>query len=130
MSKPDENISQNEVLHYGKGSNKKGGLHTKSTLILGNRVVKAAGILFYYETEDEFQKKHYKFLVLERLSKNKRLTWEDFGGKVEKTDRTVYDTAIRETLEESNNYFTYEYLNNHIRHTKYIWNDNCCYCVF
>ena len=60
-----------------------------------------AGILFYRTTplnnvEILLQHRQYK-------KKGTYYYWyEDLGGKMDKCDKTIYDTAIREASEESN----------------------------
>ena len=100
--------------------------------------VKASGILLYHIVDNELF-----ILVSEKKIRNKKssnsdseeykIIWEDFGGKVDSTDKTIYDTAVRETLEESNFIFNEEYLRAEIQKIfpqNFAWNADCCYGTF
>lgn len=56
--------------------------------------IRAAGIIPYFTDDDN--------LVTHFLMINKDGVYEDFGGKTDSTDGTVYETAVREAEEESN----------------------------
>jgi hypothetical protein len=122
---------------------------SKWSLQFNDLQVKAAGILFYHIAE-----KSLFILVSEKKVKYKRppelntstistrrkrdtneykIIWEDFGGKVDPDDRSIYDTAVRETLEESNDIFDEGYLRTEIQKVSvqdFVWNANCCYGTF
>lgn len=55
----------------------------------------AAGILFYYDGADGRE-----FLLAKRTARTGRGRWGPSGGFRERYDRTLWDTAVRETREE------------------------------
>ncbi len=61
------------------------------------RPITAAGILFKKIVNNE------KYILLMKYRSEKHNYLDDFGGRTEEKDITPFDTAIRETLEESNN---------------------------
>jgi hypothetical protein len=63
-----------------------------------NNEIKAAGILFYRISK---KKRKLQFLMI----KDNNNTYSDFGGKTDKCDKNMKETALRETLEESNHIF-------------------------
>lgn len=56
--------------------------------------IRAAGLIFYRVTPD---KTDIEYLMIKWNGK-----YEDFGGKTDKEDECYQDTALRETIEESN----------------------------
>lgn len=69
------------------------------TFFIYGKPVKAAGIIPYYTDGNS------TYFLLQNNGK----WYEDFGGKVEKEDLDIRDTAIRELVEESNYVFPKEY---------------------
>lgn len=63
----------------------------KPVLFFGKKPVKACGIILVHHSEEPY-------FLLQKRGKY----YEDFGGRIEPTDRTVFDTMIREAQEESN----------------------------
>lgn len=136
----------------------------KRGLKFNNFQVKAAGILFYHNSENELSFLFCEKKVRLRKCKEKReekrekennelvhkssysnyisndnnkyeyrTLWEDFGGKVDEGDKSLYDTAVRETLEESNNMFCEQDLRDGLTKLPsqhFIWNVNCSYGTF
>lgn len=129
----------------------------RRSLIFNNCTVKAAGVLFYHIENNKLQilicekkvkLKHKKGIIIEEkklqeeiiqclenleLDEKYKIVWEDFGGKVDVRDKSVCDTAVRETLEESNNIFEEKYIRDEIAKVSYhdfVWNNNCCYGTF
>jgi hypothetical protein len=82
------------------------------TLKYKDMIVKAAGLLLYQKDGDDFS-----FLLQDGM-----FGYEDVGGKVESYDKTVYDTVIRETLEETNGVITADDISE-IFHTKNVYYD-------
>lgn len=69
--------------------------------MVDNFVIYAGGLLIYKVDEDN------KIWILMIKSKG---SYEDFGGKVDIEDKSIIDTVIRESSEESNNLLDSEYL--------------------
>jgi hypothetical protein len=78
-----------------------------------NNTISAAGCLFYKKTKDKLQ------LLLISYSDPKWNDLDDFGGRVDESDDTVYDTIIRETVEETNNIIDEVYLQKKITNIEY-----------
>jgi 8-oxo-dGTP pyrophosphatase MutT (NUDIX family) len=69
--------------------------------------ISAGGCLFYkIDDRDE--------LSLLLIQYEKGLLLDDFGGKVDNTDETIFDTIIRETQEETNNVIKKNFIINEI----------------
>ena len=67
---------------------------------LFDKSISATGILFY-----KIVKNNVKLMLIKYADKN----WpklDDFGGRIDNTDDTVFDAAIRETEEETNKIIT------------------------
>ena len=100
---------------------------TKYQLYYGNYLIKAAGILFIC-----YKNNKLNILITEK-QKKKQLVWEDFGGKVEQDDKSIYDTVIRETLEETNYIFDQTFLFYKLQQyysTNFCYNSKGCYGTF
>lgn len=69
--------------------------------------IRAGGVLFYYKGKGEAQ-----LLMIKNHISNK---YEDFGGKTDSQDKTIYDTIAREVEEESNNIFDKDHIINKIK---------------
>jgi len=65
--------------------------------------VRAAGILFFHISIN-----NEKSLLF--INNQKKSVLEDLGGKTDALDKNLFDTAIRETIEESNGIFTRKFL--------------------
>ena len=83
--------------------------------------VRAAGILFYVkhqkiskESEKEYET---EFLMFKRTDTE---FYEDFGGKTDSVDKCCYDTAFRETEEETNHIITKKQLDAYLIRNKYL----------
>lgn len=68
----------------------------------------ACGIVFYKIVDNKLQ------LLLSKYNHKQQL--EDFGGKIEITDTSVFDAMAREVMEESNHLITAEYLKERLHH--------------
>jgi hypothetical protein len=66
--------------------------------ILDGKKYLGAGIIIYHNN---------KYLLQKVKNKN---AWEDFGGKTDKKDKNIIETAFRECEEESNNILNRNYL--------------------
>ena len=71
-----------------------------------NKNFYGAGIVLY----------HGKKLLLQKI--DGRDFWEDFGGKTDKSDESIIDTAFRECDEESNNVLNRKFLEELIKLNK------------
>jgi hypothetical protein len=96
-------------------------------IIHGTKEVVSAGIIFYCSTTKKFllQKKfHHKYPEIWH--------YEDWGGKSSEDDQTIYDTATREAIEETNGIFDYNTLAGLLNHpkTKMFVNRGCKYAIF
>ena len=69
---------------------------------------------------------HGKKLLLQKV--DDKPYWEDFGGKTDREDNTIIDTAFRECEEESNKVLNKEFLESQIKLNKekcyYMLNNN------
>ena len=74
-------------------------IKNRKVFMYKNNEIKGAGVLFYRDNQ---------LLLIKNL--DRKILYEDFGGKVEMSDNYVYETAAREAVEESNNYFKYDKL--------------------
>ena len=85
--------------------------------------ISAAGCLFYKETVSGKQ-----ILLIKYADPNWSLL-DDFGGKVDEKDVTIYDTIVRETMEETNNVINESHIRSLImdKNTKYFYNKQSKY---
>ena len=75
--------------------------------------VSAAGCLFYKEVNGK------KKLLLIKYDDSGWPKLDDLGGKVDVGDTTIYDTIIREVLEESNHAISRDFMKNIFESNKY-----------
>ena len=94
-------------------------IKNRKVFIYKNNEIKGAGILFY---------KDNKLLLIKNL--DRKILYEDFGGKVEMSDNYVYETAAREAVEESNNYFKYDKLISKLKNRKFIYIKHSKYAIY
>ena len=73
--------------------------------------ISACGCLIYKKNKNE--------LLLISYEDPNWPNLDDFGGKIEKKDNTVFDTIIRETVEETNGIISKKYLKKIIKSKKY-----------
>ncbi len=84
-------------------------------------IIKSSGILFFTISNNEI----YILMI------NKGYTLEDFGGKSDVNDKSIYDIACREAAEESNNIFPQDELYNCINNSLvYHINPKAKYCLY
>ncbi len=87
--------------------------------------ISACGSLFY-KIEDN--------VVKLLLIKYNDINWprlDDFGGKIDMSDESVFDAMTREVMEETNNIITYDYLKNAINNdTKVFYNNQSKYYLW
>jgi hypothetical protein len=94
-----------------------------------NEPIRAGGIIFYKR-----DKLTGDIKILLQYSKNKyedsENKYEDIGGKTDIGDKDIYDTIIRETIEETNNVITKEIINNYLdKQYDYIYIPNSKYML-
>jgi hypothetical protein len=82
--------------------------------------IRAGGILFYRYVNDNLV-----FLMIKRNN-----IYSDFGGKTEPIDKSIIDTASRETEEESNKIFKKNMIINIIRNQKGIYCKHSKYVIY
>jgi hypothetical protein len=70
----------------------------RPTFFIDNKPIRASGILCY--VYDKIKKK--KIWLLRRENKQSSFYYCDTGGKTDAADKSPLDTAIRETIEETN----------------------------
>ena len=87
---------------------------------MNNNIVKAGGILLYRKTEDDI----YLLLIKSRGK------YEDIGGRVDKQDKTIYDTVMREANEETNGVLDNISIFDRIKDSDYIYNAKSKYALF
>jgi len=83
--------------------------------------VSAAGILIYKITEDN---------DMELLITDSRGNYEEFGGRVDTDDETIFETAARETYEESNGLFKMKSLIKRLINADYVYNARNKYITY
>lgn len=84
--------------------------------------IKAGGVLFY-----QFNKQN----ELQLLLINKNGIYEDFGGKTEFIDSSIFDTITREVIEESNNVLNNEFFKDKLSYNqKHIYIKKSKYLLF
>lgn len=81
-----------------------------------NYEIKAGGVIFYHNGE-----------LMMILKKGKI---EDFGGKTDEFDKSIYDTVGREVEEESNNIFKKDDIIEMIKGQEYVYNAKSKYALF
>ena len=78
-----------------------------------DNTVSAAGCLFYKKSNEKLE------LLLISYDDPKWNKLDDFGGQVDDLDNTIYDTIIRETIEETNNIIKKDFLEKMINDKQY-----------
>lgn len=78
-----------------------------------NNTISAAGCLFYKQSKNDLE------LLLISYNDPKWNNLDDFGGQVDDVDNTIYDTIIRETMEETNNMIEREFIEKKINDKQY-----------
>ena len=78
-----------------------------------DNTVSAAGCLFYKKSNEKLE------LLLISYDDPKWNKLDDFGGQVDDIDNTIYDTIIRETIEETNNIIKKSFLEKKINDKQY-----------
>jgi ADP-ribose pyrophosphatase YjhB (NUDIX family) len=68
-----------------------------------HKIYKAAGILAYSQVEVNGVIE--RMILLGKECRGNKIGWSDFGGKIEKVDETIEDTAIREFMEETGSFY-------------------------
>lgn len=99
--------------------------------------IKAGGVIFYHKFYDNKKNLSLKLLMIEK-KKERKIIWEDFGGKRNKTqdsikqvgDIDVYDMVSREVNEESNNYFDRNKIYEIIKNKNFIYSIRGKYVIF
>ena len=79
-----------------------------------NKPIRAGGVIFYYQDP---LTNNIKMLLqyTEKIKDNiKRYLYEDIGGKTDENDKSINDTIIRETLEETNNIISKELITDYL----------------
>ena len=84
--------------------------------------IRAAGLIFYRVTSD---KKDIEYLMINWNGK-----YEDFGGKTDREDECYQDTALRETIEESNGILNLYRTFDPVMKNKPIFYKNCKYVTY
>ena len=86
-----------------------------------NNEIKAGGILFYFKDKDNI-----KFL----MSTYKNNTLSDFGGRIDKTDKSIQETIAREVEEETNGIYRQNYVLEKIKDLKPYYSPTRKYMVY
>jgi len=84
------------------------------------QIVTSGGVLFY----------KFGDLGMELLVINSRGCFEDFGGKIDSSDKSIFKTVSRETFEESNGLINKKKLEERLKTAPYIYNKNSKYVCF
>jgi 8-oxo-dGTP pyrophosphatase MutT (NUDIX family) len=87
---------------------------------MDNNIIKAGGILLYRKTENNIH-----LLLIKSRGK-----YEDIGGRVDKHDKTIYDTVVREAIEETNGVLNNISIFDRIKDSEYIYNAKSKYALF
>ncbi len=85
-----------------------------------NQPIRAGGIIFY---KIEPLTKQIKMLMqyterIDNITNKKRNVYEDIGGKTDEDDKSIYDTIMREVIEETNGIITKEIVQEHLNKEK------------
>jgi 8-oxo-dGTP pyrophosphatase MutT (NUDIX family) len=77
--------------------------------------IRAAGIMPYMIKENKV------YILINVEERNKKIVYNSIGGKVDKFDRTVYETMVREFNEETG-FLVFDKMRNYFKHIK---QNNC-----
>lgn len=94
----DENNTNKEINNLADNISSKLKIDTRPTFFIDKNPIRASGILCY--VYDNIKKK--KIWLLRRENKVSTSYYCDTGGKTDAIDKSPIDTAIRETIEETN----------------------------
>jgi len=84
--------------------------------------IKAGGVIFYTFDKDE--------CILKFLLINNNGIYEDFGGKTDLCDKSIFDTITREVEEESNKIFTRKEIFDKIKNKNPLYTKNSKYILY
>lgn len=93
---------------------------TKTFEIDADQIVSSGGVLLYRFNDDQ----------MELLLVNSRGGFEDFGGKIDNADKTIYKTVARETFEESNKLINKKTLESRLKTAPYVYVKRSKYVCF